>query len=105
VAISERKEWEFFDALPKASPGLAAAWWLGLLLLGILPQGSQSRWAYSLAACEAAEVGGCIIITNGELRDRLPRLLADAQLLTRSYRGRHCTVSKLELSESRSPGN
>jgi hypothetical protein len=23
--------------LPKASPGLAAAWWLGLLLLGILP--------------------------------------------------------------------
>jgi ABC-type multidrug transport system fused ATPase/permease subunit len=37
VAISKRKEWEFFSTLPKASRGLAAAWWLGLLLLGILP--------------------------------------------------------------------
>lgn len=37
MAISKRKEWQFFSVLPKASPGLAAAWWLGLLLLGILP--------------------------------------------------------------------
>jgi ATP-binding cassette, subfamily B, bacterial len=37
VAIRERNEWKFFSVLPKASPGLAAAWWLGLLLLGILP--------------------------------------------------------------------
>src|SRR5215831_1554294 len=37
MAITERKEWKFFSVLPKASPGLAAAWWLGLLLLGILP--------------------------------------------------------------------
>jgi ABC-type multidrug transport system fused ATPase/permease subunit len=37
LAITERKEWKFFRVLPKASPGLAAAWWLGLLLLGILP--------------------------------------------------------------------
>jgi ABC-type multidrug transport system fused ATPase/permease subunit len=37
VAITERKEWKFFSVLPKASPGLAAAWWLGVLLLGILP--------------------------------------------------------------------
>ena len=29
----------------------------------------------------------CIIITNGELRDRLSRLLADAQLLTRGHSG------------------
>jgi ATP-binding cassette subfamily B protein len=37
VAITERKEWKFFSALPKASPGLAAAWWAGLLVLGVLP--------------------------------------------------------------------
>lgn len=37
MAIRERKEWKFFSVLPKASPRLAAAWWLGLSLLGILP--------------------------------------------------------------------
>ena len=37
MAITERKEWKFFSALPKASPGLAAAWWAGLLVLGVLP--------------------------------------------------------------------
>jgi ATP-binding cassette subfamily B protein len=37
VALTERKEWKFFSALPKASFGLAMAWWAGLLFLGILP--------------------------------------------------------------------
>jgi ATP-binding cassette, subfamily B, bacterial len=37
LAVTERNEWKFFSVLPKASPGLAATWWLGLLLLGILP--------------------------------------------------------------------
>jgi ATP-binding cassette, subfamily B, bacterial len=37
VKITERKEWVFFGALPKASAGLAMAWWLGLILLGLLP--------------------------------------------------------------------
>jgi ABC-type multidrug transport system fused ATPase/permease subunit len=36
-ALTERKEWKFFAVLPKASPGLAAAWWTALLLRGILP--------------------------------------------------------------------
>ena len=35
--LTERKEWKFFGVLPKASPGLAAAWWAALLLRGILP--------------------------------------------------------------------
>jgi ATP-binding cassette, subfamily B, bacterial len=35
--LTERKEWKFFGALPKAAPGLAAAWWGALLLRGILP--------------------------------------------------------------------
>jgi ABC-type bacteriocin/lantibiotic exporter with double-glycine peptidase domain len=36
-AVTERKEWKFFAVLPKAAPGLAAAWWTALLLRGILP--------------------------------------------------------------------
>ena len=35
--LTERKEWKFFGVLPKASTGLAAAWWTALLLRGILP--------------------------------------------------------------------
>jgi ABC-type multidrug transport system fused ATPase/permease subunit len=35
--LTERKEWKFFSVLPKAHPGLAAAWWTALLLRGILP--------------------------------------------------------------------
>jgi len=35
--ITGRKEWQFFVAVTKANPGLAAAWWAGLLLLGLLP--------------------------------------------------------------------
>jgi ATP-binding cassette, subfamily B, bacterial len=35
--LTERKEWIFFGALPKADPWLAAAWWAVLLLRGILP--------------------------------------------------------------------
>jgi ABC-type multidrug transport system fused ATPase/permease subunit len=36
-AVTERKEWKFFAVLPRAAPGLAAAWWTALLLRGILP--------------------------------------------------------------------
>ncbi len=36
-SLTERKEWKFFAVLPKADPGLAAAWWTALLLRGILP--------------------------------------------------------------------
>src|ERR1700691_5246539 len=35
--LTDRKEWKFFAVLPKADPGLAAAWWAALLLRGILP--------------------------------------------------------------------
>ena len=37
MTITQRKEWQFFSVLPKASRGLAAAWWAGLLLLALLP--------------------------------------------------------------------
>jgi len=35
--LTESKEWKFFSILPKAAPGLAIAWWVALLLRGILP--------------------------------------------------------------------
>jgi len=35
--LTERNEWKFFAVLPKAAPGLAAAWWAVLLLRGLLP--------------------------------------------------------------------
>jgi ATP-binding cassette, subfamily B, bacterial len=36
-SLTARKEWIFFGALPKADAGLATAWWIALLLRGILP--------------------------------------------------------------------
>jgi ABC-type multidrug transport system fused ATPase/permease subunit len=36
-SLTDRKEWKFFGVLPKADPGLTAAWWTILLLRGILP--------------------------------------------------------------------
>jgi ATP-binding cassette, subfamily B, bacterial len=35
--LTQRKEWIFFGALPKADPWLATAWWAVLLLRGMLP--------------------------------------------------------------------
>ncbi|MGA2813091.1 MAG: ABC transporter ATP-binding protein [Candidatus Acidiferrum sp.] len=35
--LTDRNEWTFFAALPKAAPRLAIAWWAILLLRGILP--------------------------------------------------------------------
>jgi ABC-type multidrug transport system fused ATPase/permease subunit len=35
--ITDRKEWQFFRVLPRADAGLAAAWWIVLLLRGLLP--------------------------------------------------------------------
>jgi len=36
-SLRERKEWKFFAVLPKADRGLAVAWWLVLMLRGVLP--------------------------------------------------------------------
>ena len=35
--VTERKEWQFFSALLRATPGLALVWWSVLLLRGMLP--------------------------------------------------------------------
>ena len=37
--LRERNEWKFFGVLPKADPLLAVAWWVVLILRGMLPVG------------------------------------------------------------------
>jgi ABC-type multidrug transport system fused ATPase/permease subunit len=59
--LSQRNEWHFFAALPRASPGLAAAWWGVLLLRGLLPAG------FALA-------GGALLAALQEGRDLAPPL-------------------------------
>src|SRR5437870_2633454 len=61
-SLTERKEWKFFGVLPKADPGLAAAWWTVLLLRGILP------------AAFAIAMG--VLVGAVERGDRLPGPLA-----------------------------
>jgi len=34
--LTERKEWKFFSVLPKADRPLAIAWWILLILRGVL---------------------------------------------------------------------
>ena len=38
-ALTARNEWKFFSVLPRADAPLAFAWWLALLLRGMLPAG------------------------------------------------------------------
>jgi len=37
--LRDRNEWKFFGVLPKADRPLAAAWWIVLVLRGLLPAG------------------------------------------------------------------
>jgi ABC-type multidrug transport system fused ATPase/permease subunit len=37
--LRQRQEWRFFGVLPKADPRLAVAWWVVLVLRGVLPAG------------------------------------------------------------------
>ena len=41
--LRQRNEWKFFGVLPKAGRGLAIAWWMALLLRGVLPAGTVLR--------------------------------------------------------------
>ena len=36
-SLRERNEWKLFAVLPQADRALAGAWWLGLVLRGLLP--------------------------------------------------------------------
>jgi len=70
IRVSERKEWQFFSVLPKADRLLAAAWWIVLLLRGVLPAvfaiatGTLVAAAQSGASVRAplAFVGGVFVL-------------------------------------------
>ena len=48
--LRRRQEWRFFGVLPKAAPGLASAWWVVLVLRGILPAGFAIAMGVLVAA-------------------------------------------------------
>src|SRR5215831_325468 len=52
--LTERNEWKFFSVLPKADPGLAAAWWALLIMRGVLP----AVFAVAMGALVAAVQNG-----------------------------------------------
>jgi hypothetical protein len=52
--LRDRAEWKFFGALPRADAPLAAAWWLVLVLRGVLP----AAFAVATGALVGAIQGG-----------------------------------------------
>jgi ATP-binding cassette subfamily B protein len=59
--LSQRNEWKFFSVLPKAAPGLAAAWWGLLILRGVLPAVFAVAMGGLVAAVQSgAAVGGML---------------------------------------------
>ena len=47
--LRRRKEWIFFAVLPQADRGLTIAWWIGLILRGLLPAACQRLLGEPLA--------------------------------------------------------
>jgi len=56
--LSQRNEWKFFSVLPKADLGLAAAWWVLLVLRGMLP----AVFAVAMGALVAGVQNGASIV-------------------------------------------
>jgi ABC-type multidrug transport system fused ATPase/permease subunit len=50
--LRERKEWKFFGVLPKADRGLAIAWWVVLILRGVLPAAFAIAMGVLIAAVQ-----------------------------------------------------
>jgi ABC-type multidrug transport system fused ATPase/permease subunit len=53
--LRERPEWKFFAVLPRAEPGLACAWWIALLLRGLLPAAFAVAMGALVAAVQRGE--------------------------------------------------
>jgi len=59
--LSQRNGWKFFSVLPKADLGLAAAWWVLLVLRGVLPAVFAVAMGALVAAVQSgAAVGGLL---------------------------------------------
>ena len=57
--LRERQEWKFFSVLPKADATPATAWWIVLLLRGVLPAVFAAARVSSSAQCSAARNAEC----------------------------------------------
>jgi ABC-type multidrug transport system fused ATPase/permease subunit len=68
VAVREltgRNEWKFFGVLPKADPWLAAAWWVLLVLRGMLPAVFALAMGVLVAAIERGDrLGGPLALVG-----------------------------------------
>jgi len=53
--LRSRKEWQFFAALPKADGALAVAWWVVLVLRGVLPAVFAIAMGVLVAAVEQGD--------------------------------------------------
>lgn len=63
--LTERKEWKFFAVLPRAAPGLAAVWWVALLLRGILPAVFAIAMGFLVGAVERGDpLGGPLTLVG-----------------------------------------
>jgi ATP-binding cassette subfamily B protein len=64
--LTERKEWQFFSVLPKADRLLAVAWWIVLLLRGVLPAVfAIATGALVGAAQQGASLAGPLALVGG----------------------------------------
>jgi ABC-type multidrug transport system fused ATPase/permease subunit len=63
--LRERNEWKFFATLPKADGALAFAWWLVLVLRGVLPAVFAVAMGVLVAAAESgASLAGPLTLTG-----------------------------------------
>ena len=53
--LRARQEWQFFAVLPRAHAGLAAAWWILLVLSGVLPAVFAVATGQTIRAVESAD--------------------------------------------------
>ena len=65
--LTERKEWRFFAVLPRAAPGLAIAWWIGLILRGVLPPVFGITMGWLIGAVERGDALGGPLAVAGTL--------------------------------------
>jgi ATP-binding cassette, subfamily B, bacterial len=65
--LRERKEWIFFSVLPRAAPGLAATWWIVLLLRGLLPAAFAIAMGVLVGAVQRGDPLGTPLVFVGTI--------------------------------------
>jgi ABC-type multidrug transport system fused ATPase/permease subunit len=64
--LCQRNEWKFFRVLPRASGGLAAAWWVAIVLRGVLPAAFAVATGVLISAAQhGGSLGGPLALVGG----------------------------------------